>query len=171
MSDQILPIKFAECVEFTIPAFDTRPPVSLIFTSISEGEKRLIEARLVNGGTYSDLEYCFNEGYREAKKNLSTVGYEISQAKKILRRIKSQYILDVYPKFLKENGLKDNACNREAFLEKQADFVSAQDRLDMLLALESLVEGKIKVFENVCRYMKKEMDILIRSGMTGNKYI
>ena len=170
MSDQKLPDKFSECVEFVIPEFDARPPVTLSFTKINEGEKRLIESKVVNGATYSDLEYSFNEGYREAKKNLSVVGYEITQAKKKMRSAKSRYLLDEYPDFLKAKGLKDNSANRDAFLERQEEYVSAQDRIDMLTAMESLLEGKVKVFENVCRYMKKEMDILIRSGFTGNKY-
>jgi len=168
---QLLPIQFAECVEFVIPEFDTRPAISLSFNNIAEGEGRLVEARAVNGGTYSDLEYCFNEGYREAKKNLSIVGYELAQANKILRKFKSEYLIDEYPDFLKEKKIKDSASIREAFLERQKDYVSARDRIDMLNALFFLLEGKIKVFENVCRYMKKEMDILIRSGCTGNKYI
>ena len=169
-NDQKLPVKFADCVEFLIPEFDTRSAISLDFTKISQGESRLIEAKAVNGATYSELEYVFNEGYREARKNLSIIGYEVAQANKRLRQVKSKAILDEYPEFLKEKGLKDNACNRDAYLEKQEEYVAAQDRLDMLKALENLTEGKIKVFENVCRYMKKEMDILIRSGFTGNKY-
>jgi len=170
MSDQTLPIKFADCVEFTIPEFDTRLPVKLSFSKITEGEIRLIEAKAVNGATYSDLEYTYNEGYREARKNLTVVGYEIAQAERIVRRIKSEHILDEYPGFLKEKGLKDNATVRDAFLERQGDYVSAMDRVSMLKALESLLEGKIKVFENVCRYMKKEVDILLRSGMVSDKY-
>jgi hypothetical protein len=170
MNQQTLPIKFAESVEFTIPEFDIRPSIRLDFSSISGGEQRLIEAKIVNGGTYAELEYVYNEGYREAKKNLTVVGYEITQAKKIIRRLKSQYILDDYPDFLKKSKLKDNATVRDSFLESKQDYVDAQDRVDMLIALESLLEGKIKVFENVCRYMRKEMDILIRSGMIRDKH-
>lgn len=169
-SDQKLPIKFAECVEFVIPPFDTRPAVPLSFKSISEGEQRLVEARVVNPSTYKDLEFSFNEGYREAKANLSVVGYEIAQAKKTIRKIKSEHLLDEYPAFIKERKLNDNTANREAFLERQQDYVDANDRLDMLLALESLLDGKVKVFENVCRYMKQSMRLIERSGMDPNKY-
>jgi len=170
MSKQLLPVKFSECVEFTIPEFDTRPPIHLEWTKVREGENRLVEAQAVNGGTYAELEYTYNEGYREAKKNLSVIGYEIKQAKKIIRQTKSQYLLDDYPEFLKERKLNDNSANREAYLERQQDYVDAMDRLAMLEALESLLEGKVEVFVNVCRYMKKEIDILLRSGMQGNKY-
>ena len=170
MSDQKLPIKFAECVEFNIPAFHTRPTLPLSFTDISNAERRLSEAQAVNGATYSALENLFNEGYREAKKNLSIVRYEITQAKKHLRQVTSIHLLDNYPDFLKEKGLKDHAANREAYLARQEDYEEAMDRLAMLEALKDLLEGKVQNFVNVCRYMKKEIDILIKSGIVNNKY-
>lgn len=170
MSEQTLPVKFADVVELVIPAFDDRPVVTLEFNSIREGECRLIEARVVNPSTYSDLEYSFNEGYREAKKNLSIIGYEITQAERILRRIKSELILDEYPSFLKDGRLKDNATVRDAFLEKNQNYVGAQERINMLKAMESLLDGKIRIFEKTCQYMRKQMDLLIRSGVNSNKY-
>jgi hypothetical protein len=171
MSEQTLPVKFADAVELAIPPFDDRPVVTLEFTSIKEGERRLIEAKVVNPSTYSELEYTFNESYREARKNLSIISYEITQAERIFRRIKSELMLDHYSDFLKERKLKDNATIRDAFLEQNKEYVDAQERINMLKAMESLIDGKIKVFENVCRFMKKEMDILIRSGsMNSNKY-
>lgn len=170
MSDQTLPVKFEQAVELAIPQFDDRPVVTLNFSGIKEGERRLIEARLVTPVTYSDLEHSFNEGYREAKANLSVIGYEITQAERIFRRIRSELILDEYPNFLKESKLKDNATIRDAFLEKNSKYVDAQERINMLKAMESLIDGKIRVFENVCRYMRKQMDILIRSGVNSNKY-
>ena len=170
MSEQALPVKFEQVIELAIPQFDDRPVVTLSFSGIKEGERRLIEARLVNPITYSDLEHSFGEGYREAKANLSVIGYEITQAERIFRRIRSELILDEYPEFLKEKKLKDNATIRDAFLETHKPFVDAQERINMLKAMESLMDGKIKVFENVCRYMRKQMDILIRSGVGSNKY-
>ena len=171
MSEQTLPVKFADVVELDIPPFDDRPAITLEFTSIKEGEKRLIEAKVVNPATYSELEYSFNEGYREAKKNLSIIGYEITQAERIQRRIKSELILDEYPFFLRENKLRDSATIRDAFLERNQLYVDAQERINMLKAMESLVDGKIRVFENVCRFMRKGMDILIRRGsINPNKY-
>lgn len=170
MSNQLLPAKFEQAVELAIPQFDDRPVVTLNFSNIKEGERRLIEARLVNPITYSDLEHSFNEGYREAKANLAVIGYEITQADRIFRRIRSELILDDYPIFLREKKMKDNATVRDAFLEKNPSYVDAQERINMLKAMEALVDGKIRVFENVCRYMRKQMDILIRSGVNSNKY-
>jgi len=165
MSDNIV-----NSAELTIPEFGSSKKLVLSMTAIREGERRLIEAKNVTAISYSELEYSFGEGYREAKKNVTAIGYEITRAEKALREAKSTAILDNYNPFLKEKGLKDNATVRDAFLEIQPDFVAAQDRIDMLKAMLDLTEGKIRVFENVCRYMRKEMDIAIRSGMDLNKY-
>lgn len=170
MTDQST-MNFTESAAIVIPQAGTRPAISLSRNSINEGYKRLVEAKTVNIATYADLEYVFNDGYREAKTNISIIGYEITVAQREVRRIRGEYILDVYPGFLKERGLKDNAANREAFLERQEDYVVAMDRVALLTAIQTSFEGNIKVFENVCRYMKKEMDILIRSGVIdSNKY-
>ena len=158
--------------DLTIPAFKNSGPIPLPMNAIREGESRLIEAKMVNAATYADLEYVFGEGYREAKKNISVIGYEITKAEKALREAKSIAILDEYPSFLKEKGLKDNATVRDAYLETVKDYVAAHDRIDMLNAMLSLMEGKIKVFENVSRWMKTEMNLLIRGGVIdSNKYV
>jgi hypothetical protein len=170
MSNQGLPVKFAQTVELTIPPFKERPEVHLNFSQIDEGEKRLREAQYVNPSTYSELEFTYGEGYRQARTHITVIGYEMAQTDKIIRRLKAEYLLDEYPKFLKESGIKDNASIRDAFLEKQADYVAAVDRLNALKALEQLMENKVRVFENVSRYMKKQMDILIRSGINPDKY-
>lgn len=165
MDDQNLPVKFASTVELVVPPFLERPSLHLSFDKIDEGEIRLKEAQLVSPLTYGELEYTYGEGYRQAKKHLTVVGYEMAQAEKIIRRLKSEFLLDVYPGFLKENSLKDNASIRDAFLEKQEVYVAAMDRYNALKALEHHLENKIKVFENVSRYMKKQMDIVLRSGI------
>lgn len=163
-NDQHLPTQFTEYVNFVIPEFGARPAIKINLTKTKEGENRLIEARVVNPATYNDLEYTFNEGYRESKVSLSLVGYEKLHAEKVVRKIKSEILLDEYPSFIKEAKLNDNSANREAFLESKDEYSKAVDRVIMLKALEQYLEGKIKVFENVCRYMKKQMDIIIRSG-------
>lgn len=159
-------------VELTIPQFGTSELIKLSMTAIKEAERRLIEAKMVNPATYSELEYVMNEAYREAKKNITIVGYEITKAEKALREAKSIAILDEYPQFLKDNSFKDNATLRDAFLERQENYVAAHDRIDMLKAYLDLMEGKVKVMENVCRFMRKEIDLVIRSGVIdSNKYM
>jgi hypothetical protein len=157
-------------VELVVPAFQDREQMTLHFGNIKEGERRLIEARVVTPSTYSDLSYSFNEGYREARTNITAIGYEIVQAEKILRRIKSELILDEYPAFLKTSSMKDNSTLRDAFLEKNPGMIAAQDRLSMLKAMQALMEDKVKIFENVCKYMKVQMDLAKNGNFNSNKY-
>ena len=164
MSDQSLPVQFTECVELVIPPFQDRQQVTLDLSKIREGKDRLIEAKVVNPATYLELEYTFNESYREAKQNLVIIGYEIAQTEKVLRQIKGEIILDSYPSFIKENKMNDNATNREAFLQRHQPYLDAEDRVNMLKAMEMMFDGNIRVFENVCRYMKQHMKLLERSG-------
>ena len=157
-------------VELIVPAFQDREQIILNFGSIKEGERRLIEARVVTPSTYSDLSYSFNEGYREARSNITAIGYEIVQAEKIHQRIKSQLLLDEYPDFLKKSTMKDNATLRDAFFDRSPELTEAQDRINMLKAMQSLMEDKIKVFENVCKYMKVQMDLAKNGNFNSNKY-
>lgn len=156
--------------ELVIPQFGSLPQMTLDLTKIKEGEDRLYEAQNVNVISYSNLEYVYNEGYREAKKHLSQVGYQITRAEKALREAKSRALLDEYPVFLKDRNIKDSAQIRDAYLETVKDYTEAQDRIDMLKAIDALLDGKVKVFENTCRYMKRQIDIVLRSGMDVNKY-
>ena len=156
--------------ELVIPQFGSLPQMTLDLTKIKEGEDRLYEAQNVTVISYSNLEYVYNEGYREAKKHLSQVGYQITRAEKALREAKSRALLDEYPVFLKDRNMKDSAQIRDAYLETVKDYTEAQDRIDMLKAIDALLDGKVKVFENTCRYMKRQIDIVLRSGMDVNKY-
>ena len=157
--------------ELVIPQFGSLPQMTLDLTKIKEGEDRLYEAQTVNVISYSNLEYVYNEGYREAKKHLSQVGYQITRAEKALREAKSRALLDEYPVFLKDRNMKDSAQIRDAYLETVKDYTEAQDRIDMLKAVDALLDSKVKVFENTCRYLKKQMDIVLRSGIDPNKYV
>jgi hypothetical protein len=150
-----------------LPSFGQSPSLSLDITSTKEAERRLIEAKTVNPITYSDLEHCFNESYRELKRHMSTVGYQIAMAEKALETAKANVLLDTYPNFMKDRPKsQDNADMRQAFMMRDKEYVDALDRINQLKAVESFVDGRIKVMENVCRYMRKQMDLVLRSGLS-----
>lgn len=151
----------------TLPSFGKTPQITLDMHKTREAEQRFIEAKTVSPVTYADLEHSFNESYRELKRHTSTIGYQIAMAEKALKQAKSTFLLDKYPDLMKDRPKShDNADLRDAFLMRDEDYVLALDRLNQLKAVESFVDGRIKVIENVCRYMRKEMDITIRSGLT-----
>ena len=153
----------------TIPAFGTGQAQDMDLTATVTAERRLIEARTVNPITYNDLEYCFNESYRELKTNMAKVGFMITEAEKAIRQAKAEVLIDKYPEFMKDRPKsQDNADMREAFLTKDESYMAAVDRLNQLKATEAMFDGKIKVMENVCRYMKKQMDLILRSGLSSS---
>lgn len=149
------------------------PELRLEMAKVIEAEKRIIEAKSVNPSTYADLESCFNESYRDLKRHISSVEYQLTLADKAMNIAKSDLLLDKYPTYLDQNNLKksqDNGDLRQAFFMRDEAYIAALDRINQLKALQSNIDGKIKVMENVCRYMRKQMDLLIRSGLSSRDY-
>lgn len=147
--------------------FGRAPELRLEMGIIRAAEKRLIEAKTVNPITYVDLEHSFNEAYRELKRHLANVGYALSQAEKDLNDAKANVILGSYKEYVTQFPKEANADTRNAFLTRDEAHTAALDRVAQLKAVEANFDGKIKVMENVCRYMRKQMDLVLRSGLTG----
>ena len=121
---------------------------------------------MVNPSTYSDLEHTFNESYRDLKRHLSSVGYHLTLADKAIRQAKAEVILGSYAEFMTGKPKShDNSDLRVAFLMKDPDYLAALDRVNQLKALESNLDGKIKVIENVSRYMRQKMYLISKSGV------
>lgn len=156
-----------------IPAFKGSPEISLTLSKTREAESRLLEAKDVNPATYADLESMFADGFNESKKVSAVVAYEITKAEKALEVAKSNFLIDTYQEKIK--GLpksQDSSDLRKAWLMRDVDYVAAQDRIDMLKAIEALIDGKIRLFDKVSSFMKKRMDLLLRSNSSGyNLYV
>jgi translation initiation factor IF-3 len=151
----------------TVPAFGHARELKIHLTKTQAAEERLHEAQVVNPGTYSELEYTFNESYRELRKNVSSIQYEIANIQKTIDERKADLILDVIPEMLKDKPKsQNNADFRGAVFARDDDYQKALDHLNKLRAMESHFEGKIKVMERTCMYMRKQMDLIIRAGYT-----
>lgn len=147
-------------------------PRVLSMDKTKEAENRLIEAKMVNPATYPELEYVFNESYRELKSHLAIVGYDIAMAEKHLANVKAEILLDKYPEFLKDKTSKfDNAEVRNAFVQKDPEYQKALDTVSTLKMIEMLMDGKVKVMERVTSYMKKQMDLILKSGVNTSLYV
>jgi hypothetical protein len=169
MSENALTLPDNHALE--IPAFGKSPALSFDMTSTQHAFRRLIEAKNVNPSTYSELEHIYNESYRELKRYVSQIGYQLMLAQKALNEAEADVILGSYAEFMQgKPKYQDNANLRNAFITKDPMYTAAYERLAQLKALESHFEGKIKVLENVCRYMRKKMDLVLRTGMGGNIY-
>jgi len=157
----------------TVPAFKKSPQLHLDMTLVREAETRLVEAKTVNPLTYSDLSHTFNESYRILKTHLSNVGYQLLLAEKALEEAKADVILGEYMEYLKDKPKSAGSSElRNAFLIKNAEYNAALDRINQLKAIQSNFEGKIKVLENVNRYMNQKMYLVSRSGLgNDNLYV
>lgn len=157
-----------------IPAFHKSAELSLNLSRTREGESRLMEAKMVSPVTYADLESCFNESYRELRGHLAIIGYEIVKAEAAIDSAKSNFIIDTYPNIVAglPRAIQSQASTLQAHLVRYVDYTSAVDRLGQLKAMEALLDGKIKVFEKTCQFMRKKMDLILRSGLSnGNLYV
>lgn len=148
-----------------LPAFGKAPALRIEMDNIRIAESRFLEARIVNPSTYSDLEHTFNESYRDLKRHLSSIQYQLLLADKAIREAKASVLLGPYAEHMKgKPKYQDNADLRDAFLIQDAAYVAALDRFNQLKAMESNFEGKLKVIENVCRYMRQKMYLISKNG-------
>jgi hypothetical protein len=152
-----------------IPAFQKIGELHLTLSKTREAEARLLEAKMANPITYAELECVYNQAYRELKTNLAIIGDQLNKADNALETAKSNFLIDRYQEKIKDLPKShDSADLRKAWLMRDEDYVAAKDRVDMLKAMDALLDGKIKVFERTCAYMKKQMELLLRSGLSGS---
>ena len=146
--------------------------IELNLEATSVAESRFAESQSVSPITYSDLEYVFNAAYRELKTNLSILGYEIAKAKEIVENTKAEAVLDHYPEFIKDKPKGfDNSATRTAFIQRFQPYKDAVQRVQELEMLEKLLDGKIKTTERVASGMRKQMDLIIKSGIDPKLYV
>lgn len=153
----------------TIPAFGKSKEafVDLTATFYAEEAARSMAIKNVNPVTFPDLEITVTRAYQELRRNHAMVGFLLAEAERMAESAKADAILDKYPDFIKEKPKSfDNADMRKSFLTRDEDYQSALERIDMLKATESMIDGKIKVMEKLSTFMRKQMDLLIRGGMT-----
>lgn len=152
----------------TVPAFQKSSELVLSLNSTREGESRLLEAKMVSPITYADLESCFNEAYRELRRHLATIGYEITKAEAAVDAAKSNFIIDEYPNIVSTlpKAIQTQASTLQAHLIRNETYTTALDRVGQLKAMEALLDGKVKVFEKTCQFMRKRMDLILRSGLS-----
>lgn len=160
-------------VGITISEFGRSKKAFLNLSMSKEVETRSQEIQMVNPVTFPVLEIMVTRGYQELRRNYSTVTFLLSEAEKMAEEAKADALLDHYPEFIANKPKSsDNADTRKAFLSRYEPYSKALDRIDMLKATESYLDGKIKVMEKLSSFMKKQMDLIIRSGLSGsNLYV
>jgi hypothetical protein len=168
-SNQLPTNAFNDGLALELPEFRGLPAIRLDISALQEAEKRAHEAQYVNPSTYANLEHCFGEAYRELKRHLATVGYQAVKAENEFEKSRAIALMDKYQEFMKDKPARlDTGEFRKAYISQDPDVVEAKDRLDSLKALEMFLDGRVRVMENISRYMKKKMDLIIRSGLSGS---
>lgn len=152
-----------------IPAFKHCQELKL---NVSGYKKAMTNMHLVKNlvpTNYSNLEYTFQEAWREARVNAIKVGDAIKKARQNIEEIKADIILTEIPKLLEGHPkTKDNTDFRKAVIAKNEDYKKATEYLEKLEALEAHFDSHMKIMENTSRFMKKQMDYYIRSGVISN---
>lgn len=166
MSDKSVSTLEEHAIE--LPAFGKSTALKMDMTSIRAAETRVAEVKTVNPSTYSELEYVFNEAYRDLRRHLTQITFQITMTQKALEEARADVLMGSYAEYLQgKPKYNDNANMREAFFAKDPVIESIVIRLAQLRAFESNFDGKIKFFENHCRAMRKKMDLILRSGGIG----
>jgi len=148
----------------TLPPVGRLPELSFSLEKTQIAEARLHEAQTVNYATYSDLEYTYNEAWRELRRAYAAVGYRLAKAEEEIENIKAGILLDKYPEFIKDKPRNfDNADMRKSFIQRDPEYAAAVDHRDQVKAVETLIDGRMKTMERTCSYLKKQLDIHARS--------
>lgn len=152
-----------------VPAFRHAPELRLQMASWQEAMKRFPEAKTLAAANYLDLEFTFQEAWREAKRNAIQVGDALKKAQQNVAEIKSDIILDEIPQLLQEKNLPKSANNadfRNAVISRNEEYKKAQEHVEKLEAMLEHFESHMKTMENTSRFLKKQMDYFRNLGIT-----
>ena len=153
-----------------VPAFRHCKALSLDMVGWSSALSRLHEVQNLVPSNYTSLEFTMQEAWREAKRNAIQVGDAVKRANQNIEEIKADIILDEIPKLLEEKNLAKSANNadfRKAVMAKSEDYKNALIHLEKLESMLLHFESHMKMMENTSRFMKKQMDYIIRNGSYG----
>lgn len=151
-----------------VPAFKYCKELRLDNSSWELAKSRMKEVQHLVPSNYSSLEFTFQEAWREARRNAIMTEDAVKKALQTIEEIKADIILTEIPKLLEE--MPKNANNtdfRKAVIIKNPEYRQATEHLEKLQAILSHLESNMKIMENTSRFMKKQMDYIIRSGVVG----
>ena len=148
-----------------VPAFMHCREMKLNMVNWTVAIKRFHEAKNVVPAMYSDLESDFQSAWRESKTNAIIIGEGLRKAKQNIAEIKSDIILDEIPKALGDSPKSaNNADFRNAIMNRNVEYKDAMEHLGKLEAMLEHFESHMKTLENTSRFLKKQMDYIVRNG-------
>lgn len=148
-----------------VPAFKHCKELRLDTSSWESAKSRMKEVQHLVPGNYSSLEFAFQEAWREARRNAIITEDAVKKAMQNVEEIKADIVLTEIPKMLEQMPKSANNTDfRKAIITKNTDYKEAMEHLEKLQAILAHLESNMKVMENTSRFMKKQMDYIIRSG-------
>ena len=148
-----------------VPAFKHCKELRLDTSSWESAKSRMKEVQHLVPGNYSSLEYAFQEAWRKARRNAIITEDAVKKAMQNVEEIKADIVLTEIPKMLEQMPKSANNTDfRKAIITKNTDYKEAMEHLEKLQAILAHLESNMKVMENTSRFMKKQMDYIIRSG-------
>ena len=149
----------------TVPEFKNCKELRLSVSGWHLAKARMKEVQNLVPANYSSLEFTFQEAWRESRRNAIIIGDAIKKAQQNIEEIKADIILTEIPKLLDELPKSANNTDfRRAIISKNPEYKQANEYLEQLQALLAHTESTMKVMENTSRFMKKQMDYIIRNG-------
>jgi len=149
-----------------VPAYRHCPELKLNMSGWEKAINRMPEAKSLVASNYLSLEFCFQEAWRESKRNAIAVGDAVKKAKQNIEEIKSDIILEEIPRLLEDKPKSaNNADFRKAVLAKNEDYKKALEHLEKLEAMLEHFESHMKIMENTSRFLKKQMDYFRNTGI------
>lgn len=149
-----------------VPGFRHCKELVLANSSWQTAMGRIKETQNLVPANYSSLEFTFQEAWRESKRNAIAVGDAIKKAMQNIEEIKADIILDELPKLAETMPKASNNSDfRKAVFARNTELKQASEHLDKLEALLQHYESHMKIMENTSRFLKKQMDYYIRSGV------
>ena len=151
-----------------VPAFKHCKELRIDTSSWETAKTRMSEVQHLVPANYSSLEFVFQEAWRESRRNAIMTEDAIKKALQNIEEIKADIILTDIPKLLEEMPKGANNTDfRKAVITKNEDYKQANEHLEKLQAILAHLESNMKVMENTSRFLKKQMDYIIRSGSVG----
>jgi hypothetical protein len=138
---------------------------------LKEAEARFHEIRTVNPASYAELESVFGKAYREQKSQSRKIEVHVLKLKAELDHIGNKMIFDEYPLFLEANPkVRDSADTRQRFVNNSPEVIKLKERIGMLEIANKICQDKVQDMENNCKVLRKQMDLIIKSGVPFQLY-
>jgi hypothetical protein len=144
--------------------------VVLDLRTVYKAEARLIELQAVTRVKAGELLHCFITAWKEAREHLARANKQLVVAKRRLKEVRAEVVLDRALDVLKEKGLVSSRSPsgsedlREAVVVTSKAYQGASERVEAIGAVAELLEIKAETFKMAYFAVNKLLDPMDRTG-------